>query len=1125
MQALRTPVQNREPEDEESASGSTDNTTPTAPADDARTRPSNLRQNPALSLKARELRGEVEGNFHSLVSRSAEKRRRAARREKSNPTDEENSDDSVGINKLEKSVTFADERPTEEFAAETVIDEGTSSEADTAATTPGGGIRKRSILKSTPVQVRTTPVDLFNLFEESKGEDEEAVQPTQADRDKARQFMNSEEFKERLREHKVRHLARELREPQERLEQGNRILEGDKMTLTHTIEPTEVEHAAEGAAALPFSFGVKHVTVAKENGEPVTDADVTKAMNDPNHALHQMAKKMKERTEKFMADAIEASTMQGIKEFQEDLGSMISSMKNNTGVADSAEKPWTQDVSARVRYQGLQPAYARDSSKTRRPRGWDYTDPPSTIYGDNYRLEPDDGDADYLQSTGRTYRLSRDEPLPATAGFATGFELPAKRKATGTRPKQTVGSYIPEDEALIQEELAKAKAYGEMVHGKSRVSRRARSRSDSRDREDWPAERSFGDRYSGQKSHATTQGSGRGPPPGGERSARGPGEAHQGGGGPPGGPGGPGGSGGSGGGGGGHGGGSGPPGGNPPGGSGPPPPPSRPKRNDDWGVCQSANPLEEWMRDMTERVKELALGDEESRQNALAEILAKPDEITEIVQDYEEYIQDLAKHSNVVALTAGARDDTDMYLKPCPKLGNRQAAGKIKTDYVRSLNNHKFSGSAKDRENPNRVPARTLYDITYQYIEEYELSAAGAYALMRCAMTDEALTFLAGFEAGGMSFQAYWVSMQSMFDRQVDTALIYAEIQKIKNSTCVNLAVVVSKLTKLEELANITKKGVAKTQAVSKCVVEDLEYVLKKNWPSIYQNILQRVKDIRTKYILERESLEKRRRPLSEMTTHYHPLATLIQISMDMTNGLDPTPQKKHDRFGGVGDYKQSREKDSSRQPSKNGWRGRLKSRTKYAARAQTSAVSAAADGAQEQKAPVSYVSRGGARGGFGGGRPAGNNPPIQRFGQPSGGRGNGGRGASGFRGRGNSRGGFGRGGGGPPRGGAPGRFGGGARGKPGGGFGRGAARGGAGGPRRDGAGANPDAGLTCHNCGIVGHRHSSCWKYPNSTPGSTQCSTCPGRHVGPCKAGANRGAGGQHRGGARPGRGFAAKN
>ena len=173
----------------------------------------------------------------------------------------------------------------------------------------------------------------------------------------------------------------------------------------------------------------------------------------------------------------------------------------------------------------------------------------------------------------------------------------------------------------------------------------------------------------------------------------------------------------------------------------------------------------------------------------------------------------------------------------------------------------------------------------------------------------------------------------------------------------------------------------------------------------------------------------------------------------------------------------------------------------------------------------MSYVSRGGARGGFGGGRPAGNNPPIQRFGQPSGGRGNGGRGASGFRGRGNSRGGFGRGGGGPPRGGAPGRFGGGARGKPGGGFGRGAARGGAGGPRRDGAGANPDAGLTCHNCGIVGHRHGNCWKYPNSTPGSTQCSTCPGRHVGPCKAGANRGAGGQYRGGARPGRGFAAKN
>jgi hypothetical protein len=30
---------------------------------------------------------------------------------------------------------------------------------------------------------------------------------------------------------------------------------------------------------------------------------------------------------------------------------------------------------------------------------------------------------------------------------------------------------------------------------------------------------------------------------------------------------------------------------------------------------------------------------------------------------------------------------------------------------------------------------------------------------------------------------------------------------------------------------------------------------------------------------------------------------------------------------------------------------------------------------------------------------------------------------------------------------------------------------------------------------------------------------------VGPCKAGANRGAGGPHRGGARPGRGFAAKN
>ena len=144
------------------------------------------------------------------------------------------------------------------------------------------------------------------------------------------------------------------------------------------------------------------------------------------------------------------------------------------------------------------------------------------------------------------------------------------------------------------------------------------------------------------------------------------------------------------------------------------------------------------MRGITEQVKDLALGDEESRRAVLADILARPEnEISEIVQDYDEYIEDMAKHTNVVAMTSGTRDDTDVYMKPCPPMGTRHAAGKVKTDYMRSLNNMKYSGSAKDKDNPNRVPARTLYDVTYQYIDEYDLSTSGAYALMRCAMTED----------------------------------------------------------------------------------------------------------------------------------------------------------------------------------------------------------------------------------------------------------------------------------------------------------------------------------------------------------------------------------------------------
>ena len=527
-------------------------------------------------------------------------------------------------------------------------------------------------------------------------------------------------------------------------------------------------------------------------------------------------------------------------------------------------------------------------------------------------------------------------------------------------------------------------------------------------------------------------------------------------------------------------------------------------------VFTSNNPLEEIVINLQAGMMALSEEDPVKRRQARADLMARLDiDVTrESIRKYEQRVQLMARHADAVAVSTDARDDKLRYEKPCPALGTKIPGGKIKLDFQRTLGNQFFTGRKNKDKHDKReqIPARTLYDTTYNFIEEYELSSTGAFHLLRGVLRGDALNLLESQEASGISFQSFWKTMQALFGRSIDVTKIQYELEKVRNTVPTDMLATVAKLSKLHEEANFDLEGAPKALKVSTGVVNDLEKILKRYFPYIVDNILERVEKIKGAYERERTALVMANLPLTNITIAYHPVDTLIKIMMAKLDECPPIVPKKHHHEhhvnavegvaqvdagkGGHNPYRNSAGSgggNGSRGKGNSARGGGGKAKANIAFVATRKPLQSWEKGFRSNRGRGGHAGRGGAPMKAIGYQAAAAKPWTPRRG--------GGFSSRGFQqGRGGPSRGFGnrndsnR----VPLGRAPnGRY------QPG--LIKAPARG----TPLTNADGSP---LICHACNKPNHKWNTCYKYKDEgPPANARCNTCQGRHNGPCQANTTR--------------------